>query len=299
MWGQADATYVAPTLGALYFTLRRKPWLACVFFGLALAFKLQAVFVFPVLLVLVLRKRLTWASLLAIPGVYVLLDIPALLVGASPRDVFLVYFNQVAIDVNFAFTTPNIYQFIGNPSSTGEKLAIIGTGVLLLAATLLIALRRIDLTDERVVLAITVVALVVPFLLPRMRERYFYLAEVLTLVAAFWVPRRLWYTPVLVQFASVFAYLPFLLLPYRMKAQLGDIVQVDADGFTTQKTMLLFMRIPPEAFRPIFGPVIDFRILALAVLVAVIATVWTAVRRFSPSRQPLPEPSGEPVHDPA
>src|ERR1035438_1018447 len=54
LWGQIDATYASLGLGGLYFVLRRRPWLACTFFGLALSFKLQVVFLFPVLLLLVL-----------------------------------------------------------------------------------------------------------------------------------------------------------------------------------------------------------------------------------------------------
>ena len=47
LWGQIDATYTSLALGGLYFVLRRRPWLACIFFGLALSFKLQVVFLFP------------------------------------------------------------------------------------------------------------------------------------------------------------------------------------------------------------------------------------------------------------
>jgi hypothetical protein len=44
MWAQADSIYAAFGLGGLSFLLRRRPWWAAVFFGLSLAFKLQAVF---------------------------------------------------------------------------------------------------------------------------------------------------------------------------------------------------------------------------------------------------------------
>ena len=47
LWGQIDATYTSLALGGLYFMLRRRPWLACIFFGLALSFKLQVVFPLP------------------------------------------------------------------------------------------------------------------------------------------------------------------------------------------------------------------------------------------------------------
>jgi Gpi18-like mannosyltransferase len=38
----------------------------------------------------------------------------------------------------------------------------------------------------------------VPFVLPSMHERYFYLADVLTLILAFYLPRQLWFVPIIV-----------------------------------------------------------------------------------------------------
>ena len=55
-----------------------------------------------------------------------------------------------------------------------------------------------------------VFVVLVPFFLPAMHERYFYLADVLSVIVAFHLPRRLWPVPVLVQFASAFSYVPFL-----------------------------------------------------------------------------------------
>ncbi len=76
LWGQIDATYTSLALGGLYFVLRRRPWLACTFFGLALSFKLQVVFLFPVLLLLLLRRWVPWRALLMVPVVFVLMDLP-------------------------------------------------------------------------------------------------------------------------------------------------------------------------------------------------------------------------------
>jgi len=56
-WGQCDAIYTAFCLGSLYFILADRPAWACILFGLALSFKLQAVFFAPVLLLLFLRGK--------------------------------------------------------------------------------------------------------------------------------------------------------------------------------------------------------------------------------------------------
>jgi hypothetical protein len=52
-------------------------------------------------------------------------------------------------------------------------------------------------------------ALMPPFLLPGMHERYFFAADVLSVLYAFYDPRR-WYVAVLIQFASAFSYYPYL-----------------------------------------------------------------------------------------
>ncbi len=213
MWGQADAMYAAFGIGGVYFLLRKRPWLACLFFGLGFSFKLQIIFLFPVLLLLALRKWIPWRALLAIPVVYVLLDVPALLLGASPGAVFSLYATQAGTYDQLTLNAPNVYQFLGTTTSTALRYGGIAvTGIALLALIVPVAVKRIPLTPLRIVLAATVSALLVPYFLPAMHERYFYLADVLTVIAAFYLPRKLWALPILEQFASLFSYLPFLLM---------------------------------------------------------------------------------------
>jgi Gpi18-like mannosyltransferase len=213
MWGQADAMYAAFAVGGVYFVLRRRPWLACAFIGVAFALKLQTVFVFPLLLLLVLLRFVPWKALLAIPLVYVVLDIPALIIGTSPSQLISVYVSQTGTFDLLTLNAPNVYQYLGT-SVTSSPLRITGivvTGVLVLTLIGVAWWRRVQLTPTRIVLAATVSVLLVPFFLPAMHERYFFLADAMTVVAAFYLPRRLWALPVLEQFASFCAYLPFLL----------------------------------------------------------------------------------------
>ena len=51
--------------------------------------------------------------------------------------------------------------------------------------------------------------IVIPFLLPGMHERYFYLADVFTIVTSFFV-RRFWPVAVMVQLGSLLSYIPYL-----------------------------------------------------------------------------------------
>jgi Gpi18-like mannosyltransferase len=212
MWGQCDSIYAAFGIGGLYFALRSRPWLACVFFGVALAFKLQVVFLLPVLAVLVLRRMVPWRALLAVPATVVALDIPALLAGASPAQLLSVYANQMGEYAQLTLNAANVYQLLEFGGDTGavRNIAIFVTAELVAGLVLYAVVSRVALTATRVVLLATVFVVLVPFFLPAMHERYFYLADVLSVVVAFYLPRRLWPVPVLVQFASAFSYVPFL-----------------------------------------------------------------------------------------
>ncbi|RSM71467.1 hypothetical protein DMH04_43760 [Kibdelosporangium aridum] len=212
MWGQCDSIYAAFGVGAVYYAVRSRPWLACVFFGLALAFKLQIVFLFPLLLILVLLRKVPWPGLLVVPGVVLLLDGPALLVGANPVQLLSVYVDQAGEYTRLTLNAPNIYQFltVTNSADLIRNAGVLFTGTLVLVVILGVVASRMTLTIPRVVLLATIFAILVPFFLPAMHERYFYLADALSVIVAFYFPRRLWPVPLLVQFASFFSYTPFL-----------------------------------------------------------------------------------------
>jgi Gpi18-like mannosyltransferase len=219
MWGQADATYAAMAAGGLYHLLLKRHWRACVFFGLALAFKLQIVFLFPALLLFALRRWLPWRALLAIPAVYLLLDVPAVLLGADPGRLLSIYLDQANQYPVLSMNAPTVYNYLlQDTGDTIRKAGVLLTGLILLGPIIFAALHRIQLTPARILLISSLSVLLTPFLLPSMHDRYFYLADVLTVVVAIWLPVRLRLLPVplLVQFASLSVYLNYLLLPYRV-----------------------------------------------------------------------------------
>lgn len=102
----------------------------------------------------------------------------------------------------------------------GAGVLVAGAVVLVLIGLAVWAVRRAGgvagrggkpvLTDTQVLLLATTSAIAVPFLLPSMHERYFYVADVLSVIVAFQRPRQLWYVPVLVQLSSLGSYLKFI-----------------------------------------------------------------------------------------
>ncbi|MER6060305.1 hypothetical protein ABT167_03705 [Streptomyces sp. NPDC001792] len=258
-WGQCDAVYTAFLVGGIYHVLRHRPWWACTFFGIALAFKFQAVFLFPFLLVLVLVRRVPWRCLLAIPGVYLALDVPALLIGADPGQLLTVYARQTDTYRLLTMNAPSVYQFVSVPGDTDSvrSAGVLAAGVLvsLLMGLAVWSLRRgrrgapdsglrvPELTDTRIVLLATCSAILVPFLLPSMHERYFYPADVLTVMAAFRRPRQLWYLPVLVQIASFGSYM------YCVSPQVGPYMSMPALGVLMLFALIAVVRTTVHEFR--------------------------------------------------
>ncbi|MFC9326969.1 glycosyltransferase 87 family protein [Kitasatospora sp. NPDC057015] len=259
-WGQADSVYSSFALGGVYLVLRHRPWWACAFLGVALAFKLQTVFVFPFLLVLLLTRRVPWRALLAVPAVYLLLDVPALLLGADPGQLLSVYSRQTGTYQTLSMNAPTVYLLFqpGDHADGVRRAGILVTGAVVLALVAWVVLRRAgrgplrpggwarELTDTQIVLLATTSVILVPFLLPSMHERYFFLADVLSVVAAFYLPGRLWYLPVLVQLASAGTYLQYLAhdAAQYTKVELFGALMALAMVAAVRATALEFRRTP-------------------------------------------------------
>ena len=212
-YGQMDAMWASFALGGVYFLLRDRPWLAVTMCAVSLAIKPQGIFIFPLLLLLALGGRLRWRTLLAVPAVFVLLDLPALLAGRSPLDLLTVYdMDRQARHVpTLTSRAPSVYAFIqaGRRAETVRVLGYIFTAVIILGICYVLIVRNVRIAHDRMVATATLFAIAMPFFLPGMHERYFFLADVLTVLLAIHKP-RLWPVPLLVQSASLLCYEPYL-----------------------------------------------------------------------------------------
>jgi len=212
-YGQCDAIWAGFLVGGLYQLLRWRQWWGVTLFAVALAFKPQAIFVFPVLLLLVLAGQLRWRTLLAVPLVYLVLDLPAIFAGRDPVELLTLYNPERQTKYITALTAnaASMYAFLPMTTrlDTLRTLGYIFAAILVLGVLYTLIASRIELDIKRIVTVSALLAILVPFVLPGMHERYFYLADVLTVVLAFYRP-RLWFVPLIVQAASLLSYLPFL-----------------------------------------------------------------------------------------
>ncbi|WP_433296816.1 glycosyltransferase 87 family protein [Actinoplanes sp. CA-030573] len=209
LWGQMDAMWAAFAVGAVYFLRLERHGPAVAMCAVSLAVKPQGIFLFPLLLLLALAGRLRWRTVLTAPAVLLALDLPALIAGRDPVELFTIYGldRQGSHVATLTVNAPSVYAFIAGAPNAGP-LRILGY---LFAATAILLLSYILIFREIEVLsAATLFALLVPFTLPGMHERYFFLADVLTVILAFH-HRRLWPVPLLVQAASLLSYERYLL----------------------------------------------------------------------------------------
>ncbi len=223
-WGQCDAIYGAFVVHAVAMALEGKNKTSVALMGLAFAFKLQAIFVLPLWGVLWLAKKVKFRELWVFPVTYLMVIIPAVLLGKPLSETLLVYFNQMGEYPRLTLNAPSIFQLFpydmtiatdaGSPLRTALSRAGIVLAAILVLAMLWLGFRLKDRMDRQTIFAIAIVlAIGVPFLLPHMHERYFFLADVLTLCAACANVRHA-PAAVLVQASSALSYRVFLRLKF-------------------------------------------------------------------------------------
>ncbi len=211
-WGQADSLYTAALLGWIYLMMTRRPVWATACFGIALAFKLQAIFLAPVLVALVLKGYVPWKSLLLVPLIMLLALVPSWLAGRPIAELLNIYANQASQYDSITMNAPSAYAWL--PGSKQVFNIFYGPGLIAGAAAALmwcfILYRSPRPLSAKLMLEVTLVAaIVVPFFLPKMHERYFYPADVLSIAFAF-LYAELFYVPFLVVGSSFLSYQPFL-----------------------------------------------------------------------------------------
>lgn len=209
-WGQCDIIYSAFLLASIYFLSKGKDALSLIMYGLSISFKLQAIFLFPIFIILFLKKKLRFVGFFIIPAVFFLSVIPSVIVGRPWMDAFSIYLFQAKNYASLTLKAPNVYQWF----SQGDFLTFSRIGILFSAAAIfafifLVYKKRGEINSEHVIKISFVLLSAAPFLLPRMHERYFFPADIFSIVYAYYFPRY-FFIPIGMQFISFFSYGPFL-----------------------------------------------------------------------------------------
>ena len=213
VWAQCDIIFTCFVIGSIYYILRERPITSLIFYGIALSFKLQAIFLLPLFGILLFKNRIKIYHLLLLPISYLVLSIPSLIVGRSLKDILLIYVNQSSEYTSLTSNAPSIYQwFTGKIFSNTSLIGNIGIVFTLVVVFIIfyVSTKYIKIIKYQNIIELALLfATIIPFLLPRMHERYFFMADIISLLYAFSFPKK-FYIAIIIPFVSLVCYLPFL-----------------------------------------------------------------------------------------
>jgi len=240
-WGQCDPVYVTFVVLSLYALETDRPCLSAIALSIAFAFKLQTIFFFPVVLLGLLQGRYKARHAAAFFAAYLVTMLPSLLAGRPFLDALSVYANQSVGQYydRLTYNAPNLYVFFPmwefassqeytwvryiagvdykatNPYLTDalipalQSAALYACVILTLIAVVYWLMHRREITRDMTLDLALFFAIFLPFVMPKIHERYFFLADMLSVLYAA-RDRRGRFVPVLVVGSSLMSYMAYL-----------------------------------------------------------------------------------------
>ena len=185
--GQCDSLWAGAGVLAVAALVRQAAIPALLWCGVAIAFKAQAAFIAPFVIGSLIGLRVPlWQWTIPVL-VYAAAMLPAWAIGWPAADLAMVYVRQAAF-FSFPGNLANPWLWIGAENllpQDGRSFYAVGYAAALAAAAAIgwLAARSVGRKAAMVSLAL-LSALALPWLLPKMHERYFFLADVLALALA-------------------------------------------------------------------------------------------------------------------
>ncbi|HCR42999.1 MAG TPA: hypothetical protein DIV41_00315 [Ruminococcaceae bacterium] len=210
VWAQCDSIYTAALTACVYYLMADKDYSAVVAFSIAFSLKLQAVFLAPLMLLLVLKRRIKARAVLILPLVYFVSVLPAAFMGRNIWDLMTIYVSQAGEYKDINMNIPNLFTWFPQdaPAYAG-RTAVYFAGAFVLVTLAYLCSKRFTLSKEMVLALALFYAMLLPYILPYMHERYYYPADILSVVFAFYFPDKV-YVPVITVFTSTYSVCRFL-----------------------------------------------------------------------------------------
>lgn len=219
-WAQSDSIYTAFVLLSILYLIKKKYKLSIIFFGIAISFKLQAIFIFPLyVLMYIAERKIKFRYFLYIPLIIFIFSIPKVILSHDLLAGFRVYFDQAGtysqyITLNF----PNIYgiffqgngsNLINTPFKELGTIGIIGTFIILVALAYLVYTKKTKFDKNAIIEFGLLSILLTTFFLPQMHERYLFMGDVIALLYLI-INTKKYYIPVIIEFISLNGYMYLL-----------------------------------------------------------------------------------------
>lgn len=186
-WAQCDSIYSTFAVLFIYFFYREKYVRAFVFYGIALAFKFQTIFLLPfVLAYYFYKRRFSILYFLISAGVFWFSGIFAFFNGRPLYTPFTLYFNQTNSYGEMFMNFPSIWALFGNDYLRYKNFGILlGLSLCLIGFYLIVSgKKKIEEPSQYLSCGIWFVWSCL-LTLPAMHERYAYLMDILLVMAAF------------------------------------------------------------------------------------------------------------------
>lgn len=241
-WGQCDTVYVFFIVLALYLLETKRPMRSAAALAIAFAFKLQTIFFFPVVLLGLIHKRYKLRDAAVFFAAYLATMLPALLAGRPFMDALSVYANQSVGQYydRLSYNAPTLYNLfpmmefgstrpfawaryvkdaqvlenneylVGALMPALQNAALYACVALALMAVIYWLMHWREVTTDMTLNFALFCAIFLPFIMPKMHERYFFLADMLSVLYAFRRKDRR-FMPLLVVGASFVSYMAYLM----------------------------------------------------------------------------------------
>ncbi|QAR24793.1 hypothetical protein EQG56_03020 [Limosilactobacillus fermentum] len=191
-WGQADSIYTAWLMVALWYLMNHQNNRALIFFGVALAFKLQAILLLPFFFYVYWARRdyRHWYQFGWIPVTVYAMNLPGFLAGRSLLTPLTIYAGQTSDYKELALNIANFPKFLqlAFPAAALDHYELLKQGLMVLTCLILLAgfwyLRRLDLTPQRFLVVATWSFWTCTMFLPSMHDRYSYFVMVMLALVA-------------------------------------------------------------------------------------------------------------------
>lgn len=216
---QCDALWAGACVFAVAAMIRGQSARSLIWCGLAISLKAQSVFVAPFIIGALIGRRTPLWQWLIPPLTYAALMLPAWFAGWPAYDLAMVYPNQPGwVPYPGDLANPWIF-FSWFAREAGKQFYWVGFLGVAVSATAIAVLTAKSIAKPRAMLFLALLsAIALPYFFPKMLERYFFLADLLSLSTALALRTR---PAILIAVAmqlastfSVFTYMYFFNRPY-------------------------------------------------------------------------------------
>lgn len=185
LWAQCDVIYTFFIIIVLISLYNEHFVRAFIFYGVAFAFKLQAIFFMPFLLIVYfMKKKFSVVYFAIIPVVMSVLSIPCLIMGRRISEIFFIYWRQTKDQGAMSLNYPSFWILLTNVDVKESYIfykyaTIVFTACILVGWMAIWITKHVNLNKRNMLYMSFILVYSCVLFLPAMHERYGYVYEIL------------------------------------------------------------------------------------------------------------------------